>query len=34
MINIIASCIGNYIGGGVIIGLFYAYLNSNSDYKF
>lgn len=32
-INLIASGIGNYIGGGLIIGLFYAYLNDHHQYE-
>ncbi|MBO3065615.1 formate/nitrite transporter family protein [Staphylococcus shinii] len=32
-INLIASAIGNYIGGGLIIGLFYAYLNDHHQYE-
>ncbi|UEX90519.1 formate/nitrite transporter family protein [Staphylococcus ratti] len=31
--NIVASFIGNYIGGGLIIGLFYAYLNDHGQFK-
>ncbi|EKU48994.1 formate/nitrite transporter family protein [Staphylococcus massiliensis] len=30
--NIIAAGIGNYIGGGLIIGLFYAYLNDHHQF--
>ncbi len=31
--NIVAAFIGNYIGGGLIIGLFYAYLNDHGQFK-
>ncbi|MBI5975834.1 formate/nitrite transporter family protein [Staphylococcus canis] len=31
--NIIAAFVGNYIGGGLIIGLFYAYLNDHGQFK-
>ncbi|EGQ3622075.1 formate/nitrite transporter family protein [Staphylococcus pseudintermedius] len=31
--NIIGALLGNYIGGGVIIGLFYAYLNDHGQFK-
>lgn len=31
-INLIAAAIGNYIGGGLIIGLFYAYLNDHHQF--
>ncbi|MBH9622372.1 formate/nitrite transporter family protein [Staphylococcus pseudintermedius] len=31
--NIIGALLGNYIGGGLIIGLFYAYLNDNGQFK-
>ncbi|MGV3244652.1 formate/nitrite transporter family protein [Staphylococcus sp. 11261D007BR] len=31
--NIIAAFIGNYIGGGLVIGLFYAYLNDHGQFK-
>ncbi|MGO3048536.1 formate/nitrite transporter [Staphylococcus casei] len=31
-INLIGAAIGNYIGGGLIIGLFYAYLNDHHQY--
>ncbi|MQH60496.1 formate/nitrite transporter, partial [Escherichia coli] len=30
--NIAAAFIGNYIGGGLIIGLFYAYLNDHHQF--
>ncbi|RIN78319.1 formate/nitrite transporter family protein [Staphylococcus simulans] len=33
VLNIIAAFIGNYIGGGLIIGLFYAYLNDHKQFK-
>lgn len=32
LINLIGAGIGNYIGGGLIIGLFYAYLNDHHQY--
>ncbi|PCF37649.1 formate/nitrite transporter family protein [Staphylococcus delphini] len=31
--NIIGALLGNYIGGGLIIGLFYAYLNDHGQFK-
>ncbi|EGQ3665466.1 formate/nitrite transporter family protein [Staphylococcus pseudintermedius] len=31
--NIIGALFGNYIGGGLIIGLFYAYLNDHGQFK-
>ncbi|MCE5747019.1 formate/nitrite transporter family protein [Staphylococcus pseudintermedius] len=31
--NIIEALLGNYIGGGLIIGLFYAYLNDHGQFK-
>ncbi|PNZ10833.1 formate/nitrite transporter [Staphylococcus coagulans] len=31
--NLVAAFIGNYIGGGLIIGLFYAYLNDHGQFK-
>lgn len=31
-INLIGAGIGNYIGGGLVIGLFYAYLNDHHQY--
>lgn len=31
--NFIFSFIGNYVGGGLVIGLFYAYLNDDRKYK-
>lgn len=31
--NLTAAFIGNYIGGGLIIGLFYAYLNDHNQFK-
>ncbi|MCS4486051.1 formate/nitrite transporter family protein [Staphylococcus americanisciuri] len=31
--NIAAAFIGNYIGGGLIIGLFYAYLNDHGQFE-
>ncbi|REH93725.1 formate/nitrite transporter family protein, partial [Staphylococcus felis] len=31
--NIIFAFIGNYIGGGLVIGLFYAYLNDHGQFK-
>ncbi|ENI5462838.1 formate/nitrite transporter family protein [Staphylococcus pseudintermedius] len=31
--NIIGAFLGNYIGGGLIIGLFYAYLNDHGQFK-
>lgn len=32
IVNLIGAGIGNYIGGGLIIGLFYAYLNDHHQY--
>lgn len=32
VVNLIGAGIGNYIGGGLIIGLFYAYLNDHHQY--
>ncbi|CRV28473.1 formate/nitrite transporter family protein [Staphylococcus saprophyticus] len=34
VINLIGAGIGNYIGGGLIIGLFYAYLNDHHQYDY
>ncbi|QHW37714.1 formate/nitrite transporter family protein [Staphylococcus ursi] len=31
--NIVGAFLGNYIGGGLIIGLFYAYLNDHGQFK-
>ncbi|MEJ7541376.1 formate/nitrite transporter family protein [Staphylococcus intermedius] len=31
--NVIGALLGNYIGGGLIIGLFYAYLNDHGQFK-
>ncbi|UXR71374.1 MULTISPECIES: formate/nitrite transporter family protein [unclassified Staphylococcus] len=31
--NIVAAFVGNYIGGGLIIGLFYAYLNDHGQFE-
>lgn len=33
IINLLGAGIGNYIGGGLIIGLFYAYLNDHHQYE-
>ena len=33
IINLLGAGIGNYIGGGLIIGLFYAYLNDHHQYQ-
>lgn len=33
VLNIIAAFIGNYIGGGLIIGLFYAFLNDHHQFE-
>ena len=27
--NLLVSLVGNYVGGGLVIGLFYAYLNDD-----
>lgn len=32
LINLLGAAFGNYIGGGLIIGLFYAYLNDHHQY--
>lgn len=31
--NIVAAFLGNYVGGGLIIGLFYAYLNDHGQFR-
>lgn len=31
--NIVAAFLGNYVGGGLIIGLFYAYLNDHRQFR-
>lgn len=33
LINLLGAGIGNYIGGGLVIGLFYAYLNDHKQYQ-
>ena len=33
LINLLGAAFGNYIGGGLIIGLFYAYLNDHHQYN-
>ncbi|MFG0932283.1 formate/nitrite transporter family protein [Staphylococcus sp. 231237_7MaSpsaltlick] len=32
IVNVVCAAIGNYIGGGLIIGLFYAYLNDHHQF--
>ena len=31
--NIVFAFVGNYIGGGIFVGLVYAYLNGKRQYK-
>jgi formate/nitrite transporter FocA (FNT family) len=33
LINIAIALVGNFIGGGVLIGIFYAYLNDDRKFK-
>lgn len=33
VLNVVAAFIGNYIGGGLIIGLFYAFLNDHHQFE-